>query len=291
MNLSRAMIFIFSIPILLPGYAYAQQSVDVPTGFIEDGKQISLEMVVYKPVGFGNGPFPTLVFNHGSAGIFKSPDALLITSIHVPVANYFNSKGWLVVFPQRRGRGKSGGTYGEGLTESRSRYSISPKKSLPGIDRALNDIDAVVNYLQTEPMVNADEMIIGGQSRGGLLAIVYAGTRPGAFKGAINFSGCWIGSFTGSGFIRVFYDYMEKINTPSFTRGAELNKSTIWFYGEDDKRCNLEHSKSNFDAFIDAGGTGSFHSYSREDGIDGHFVSYYPELWIADLDAYLEKLE
>ena len=60
---------------------------------------------------------------------------------------FFNKRGWIVAFPQRRGRGKSGGLYDEGFTPDRSEYSCDPEFSLPGLERALTDMDAAADYL------------------------------------------------------------------------------------------------------------------------------------------------
>ena len=291
MKIIKAIIIILLIFIRFTGYAQTILIVRVPTSFVENNKAISLEMVVFKPILAGAGPFPTMVYNHGSTGRGDNSDLFTITKVNISIAEFFNSQGWLVVFPQRRGRGKSDGLYDEGLTKNRSRYSISPKISLIGLERALEDLDAVVKYLKTDPMVDSNQMLIGGASRGGLLSIVYAGTRPNIFIGAVNFVGGWIGDFSGSWIVRLFYDYMEKINTVSFIRGAGFSKPTIWLYGENDSFYSLEHSKKNFDAFISADGIGTFHSYSLGEKRNGHYISAIPDLWRDDLEVFINKLK
>lgn len=86
----------------------AQPSVDgqrinerVPTGLFAHGEQITLEMVTFRPAG--PGPFPTLVFNHGSTGIGNDPSLFTSTVTSPALAKHFNDRGWMVVFPQRRG--------------------------------------------------------------------------------------------------------------------------------------------------------------------------------------------
>lgn len=291
MKIAKVIIIVQLVFTGFTSYAQTQFTVRVPTNFVENNKTISLEMVVFKPFDAGDGPFPTLVFNHGSTGRGDNQDLFLKTIANTYIARFFNSRGWLVVFPQRRGRGKSEGLYDEGFTKNRSRYSISPKRSLLGLKRALEDLDEVVNYLKTNPMVNSSQMLIGGASRGGLLSIVYAGTRPDIFIGAINFVGGWMGDFPGSWILRLIYDFREKINTVSFIKGANFNKPTIWLYGENDSFYSLEHSKKNFDSFISAGGVGTFHSYYLGNKKNGHYLSYYPYLWGHDLDVFIKKLK
>jgi dienelactone hydrolase len=92
--------------------------------------------------------------------------------------------------------------------------------------------------------------VIGGQSRGGILSVAYAGRHPEQVKGVINFVGGWLGTGcpTASG-----------INQALFTRGARYPGDTIWLYGDGDPFYPLSHSRENFTAFQGAGGKGAFH--------------------------------
>jgi dipeptidyl aminopeptidase/acylaminoacyl peptidase len=40
--------------------------------------------------------------------------------------------------------------------------------------------------IQTMPFVDASRIVIGGQSRGGILSVAYAGQHPEQVKGVIN---------------------------------------------------------------------------------------------------------
>jgi dienelactone hydrolase len=224
----------------------------MPTAFFEDGKPVSLELVIYKPSG--PGPFPTLMFNHGSTGNGNRPAEFKATWTNPALAKFFTGKGWLVAFPQRRGRGKSDGTYDEGFEVNRSAgYSCTPTLSLAGLERALADMDAATDYLSTRPDVDNKRMLIGGVSRGGIASVVYAGTRPTRFTGVINFVGGWVGDDCGT---------VEAINTVSFKRGAAFAKPMLWLYGENDPFYKIAHSRKNFDVFIAAGGNGVFKVFS-----------------------------
>ncbi|MFY9227170.1 MAG: alpha/beta hydrolase [Blastocatellia bacterium] len=251
----------------------------IPTKFIENGKAISLEIVIFRPMG--KGPFPTVVFNHGSTGRGNNPQIFTKTYTNKAVVEFFNEKGWLVVFPQRRGRGNSDGLYDEGFEKDRSQYSCSPDLSLPGVERALADIDQVVEYLKTKKDVSNDQMIIAGQSRGGILSIAYAGTRPNVFKAAINFVGGWMSDQCPN---------PEAINTVTFRRGANFKQPTLWLYGENDPFYSIKHSRKNFDEFIKAGGRGKIFIYSLGKNQNGHLVIEHPELWHKDVELLLKDL-
>lgn len=259
--------------------ALAKISERIPTGFIENGKPVSLEVVIFKPSG--NGPFPALMFNHGSTGNGDNPALFNSTSTSVTLARFFTDKGWLVAFPQRRGRGKSDGLYDEGFEENRSRYACSPVLSLPGLERALSDMDAAADYLATRPDVDSKRMLVGGQSRGGIASVAYAGTRPTRFVGVINFVGGWVGDRCV---------HADAINAASFKRGAGFAAPMLWLYGENDPFYRVSHSKSSFDAFTQAGGKGSFRVFTPGRGVNGHGLISLPDLWRSDVTSYLEQV-
>jgi len=261
-------------------WAQERSTVRVPTPFVEGGAPVTLEMVIYKPEGAG--PFPTVVFNHGSTGIGNDPKLFKETYAPERLAQWFTQRGWLVAFPQRRGRGQSDGLYDEGFTPKREHYSCDPALSLAGFDHALAGIDAAVAWLQKDPDVDTKRMEIAGHSRGGILAIAYAGTRPGVFQGAINFVGGWMGDKCPD-------NTADAINPVSFKRGAAFPLPTLWLYGEKDSFYALAHSRRNFEAFTAAGGKGSFSSYALAPGVNGHQLVVQQALWGPTVEAYLAK--
>ena len=144
-----------------PGSAYegsecrvfATHSVErVPTPWTENGRPLTLELVVYRPLGVG--PFPTLVFHHGSTGNGDDPALFRQTFTSETVAQAFADQGWMVLFPQRRGRGASDGVYDEGFEADRSRYSCRPALALAGLARALDDAEVVHQHVISRPDVD-----------------------------------------------------------------------------------------------------------------------------------------
>lgn len=245
-----------------------------------DGSAQTLQAVVYRPTG-AKGPLPTVVFNHGSTGSGKRPEWFTITWTSPVVAEYFTAKGWQVVFAQRRGRGKSDGLYDEGFGSDRSAgYSCRPAQSLPGLDRALADMDVMMAHVQQRPDVDKSRLLIGGVSRGGILAVAYAGTRPGMFLGVVNFVGGWLGDGCREA---------ATVNRNGFVRGAAMQRPTLWLYGERDSYYSLDHSRANFEAFRAAGGQGRMVTYALPPDENGHSLHGYPALWKADLDSYLAQ--
>jgi pimeloyl-ACP methyl ester carboxylesterase len=250
------------------------------TDLVEDGKPVRLEVVLFKPEG--EGPFPLVVFNHGSTGSGTLPERFARTSWNFGLAEFFLDKGWMIAFPQRRGRGRSDGLYDEGFAPMRANgYSCDPARSLPGADRALHDVEAAVTALLRHPDVTRQAILMGGNSRGGILSVAYAGTHPEQILGVINFVGGWISEGCG---------HADQINQTLFQRGASFGRSTLWLYGRNDKYYSIAHSRSNFEAYRRAGGKGAFVEFDTG-VIDGHDVIAKPSLWKSAISEYLDSVQ
>src|SRR5258708_6648456 len=151
------------------------------TDLIEDGKPIRLEAVIFKPPGAG--PFPLAVINHGSTGAGTNSALFSETWFAVRLAEFLNERGWMVAFPQRRGRGKSDGLYDEGFSAERAKgYTCDADRSLAGAERALIDVEAAIAALRRRPDVAPSPVLIGGQFPGRVCAVVFS-TGPTAQVG------------------------------------------------------------------------------------------------------------
>lgn len=181
------------------------------TDLVEQGKPVRLETVIYKPPG--DGPFPLAVINHGSTGYGDNPAAFKYTVTNDWLADILVERGWLVAFPQRRGRGGSGGVYDEGFTTDRTHYTCDAYRTLRGADRALDDISAVVDELRKRPDVEEGPILISGVSRGGILSVAWAGRNPDQTQGVVNFVGGWLGEGCGDA---------EEVNKKLFRSGAHI---------------------------------------------------------------------
>jgi dienelactone hydrolase len=255
------------------------ESIMISTKLRENGNPVRLEVVIEKPPG--DGPFPLLVVNHGSTGRGNNPALFIQTYSNPAFAEMFVKKGYMVAFPQRRGRGKSEGLYDEGFNVDRNQgYACDPKRSLPGADRALTDIAAAVEVLRQRPDVARQPILMAGISRGGILSIAYAGMHPREVASVINFVGGWVAEGCRNA---------SEINGTLFKRGGMFPHSTLWLYGNQDPLYTLDHSRANFAAFQAAGGKGSFFDFDVPGG-NGHRVMFSPPLWIDHVDHYLDSI-
>ena len=259
----------------MPGPLAAQERAMVP--LVIDGEQVRLATITYKPPG--TGPFPTLIFHHGSTG--RGRDPALFERPYDPkaLAGWFTARGWAVILPSRRGRGGSEGIYDEGFEPDRAQgYSCERTRAFAGAERALSDIDAITPVLLAQPFVDRERVAIGGVSRGGVLAVAWSGRQPGVARAVVNFVGGWLSERCAA---------IDDVNAELFRRGSAFKRSTIWLYGYSDSNYSLRHSRQNFTAFRAAGGKGAFREYDPPEGLDGHQIAAMPDLWTEALEGYL----
>jgi len=243
-----------------------------------DGETISFVLRTHVPPG--PGPFPTLIFHHGSTGSGRDPGRFFAPFDPVSLSQVFLARGWAVVLPSRRGG--STGFYDEGFAVMRSQgYTCDKPISLAGAERALRDIDVLTTVILDLPFVDRSRVVIGGQSRGGILAVAYAGMRPELFNGAINFVGGWLGSGCRTS---------AEIHAELFGRGAAFAKPMLWLYGNNDPYYPLVHSRAGYNAFLAAGGKGTFHEYHDIGDLNGHLIIAHQQIWTADVDDYLKQI-
>ncbi|TWT06133.1 S9 family peptidase [Reyranella sp. CPCC 100927] len=233
------------------------------------GEPYRLELTTYRPSRPGR--LPLVVFNHGSTG--GVPAMTKVTFDSLSIAAFLVERGWAVAFPMRRGRGRSDGAYEE-------HYSCDPGALSSGLERALTDLDAIVDHVRGLDWVDPERIVIGGTSRGGILSLAYAARRPERTKAVLNFVGGWTSEFSGC------HDFNRSVMAEA---GARYKGPTLWIYGEDDRFYSIAHSRANFDAFRGAGGNGRFLVLQSLAPSRGHYL--FPHLgWRAAADALLGEI-
>lgn len=262
--------------------AFALRSVErIGTPWIEGGRPLTLEMVVYRPLAAAPAvPPPAVVVHHGSTGDGSDPALFTITFESPALAREWVALGFAVMFPQRRGRGGSDGVYDEGFTATRSRYSCEQEPSLAGLEHALEDADVVAQHVLQRTDVDRTRLVVAGISRGGVLAAVHAARRPVVYRAVVNFVGGWLGEGCADAVV---------VNRAAFAAAGAGPAPSLWLYGENDPFYSLDHSRANFAAYTAAGGSGRFLAYRRSDAAaSGHLVHQEPALWRDELRAFVE---
>src|ERR1700758_836703 len=155
------------------GQATPPQVVDFPSG------SLHLKGYLWKPPG--TGPFPAVLFSHGSDG----PDAMRTGGVTMreaaeALALVFVKHGYAFFYPCRRGHGLSAGQgrfMQDELKEEETAKGIDARQKLqfalmtgPNLDDTL----AALSFLHALPGIDARRMAVVGHSFGGQLTLLAA---------------------------------------------------------------------------------------------------------------------
>jgi carboxymethylenebutenolidase len=164
---------------LLPSVLAVAETVTFPSG------EITLHGVLYKPEG--TGPFPAIVYNHGSAPGMMSEQAFAALG---PV---FASHGWVFLGPYRRGQGlsASAGPYiGDQIAAAEKAGGVSAAAAtmvrLLETDH-LDDQLAGLAWLRKQTFVQPNRIAVAGNSFGGIEAVL--GIERGGYCAGIDSAG------------------------------------------------------------------------------------------------------
>jgi len=233
-------------------------------------RPIRLEATFYPAAG--PQPAPLAIFTHGSdVGRNQLRSWSFSTEAH-----WLRDKGFAVLALMRRGRGSSEGINGEedfGRAHDGGLTDVSA-----GIAQAVDDLESAIAYGRTLPGVQPGPVLLAGQSRGGFLAMHYAGLRPRGVIGVVNFSGGW-------------YPY-GPVTTPYYAnagRGATDKVPQLWLYADNDKLYEETLVREYYQAFTDAGGRARFELLHGIPG-DGHLLRLVPSRWRPVADEFLGSL-
>lgn len=158
---------------------FAADDVTFPSG------SIILHGVVYRPKG--KGPFPAVVYNHGSA------EGMISKTGFDALGPVFASHGWVFFGPYRRGQGlsASAGPYiGDQIAAAEKRGGMSAAAEtmvrLLQTDH-LNDQLAALAWLRKQSFVEASRIAVAGTSFGGIETVL--GAERGTYCAAVDSAG------------------------------------------------------------------------------------------------------
>jgi len=157
---------------LISGISVAQSGPEEVV-FPSDGQ--NLHGFLWKPEGAG--PFPAIVWNHGSERI---------TGSHPALARFYTAHSYVFFVPHRRGQGRSPGDYVQDLVQvappnERGRRMVELQQD------EVDDVIAGLNYLKAQPFVDSSRIAVSGCSYGGIQTLL-TGERDVGVKALVPFA-------------------------------------------------------------------------------------------------------
>lgn len=148
--------------------------------------KLTLHGFLYKPEG--RGPFPAILYNHGSE---RKPGT------KPELGKLFSAKGYVFFVPHRRSHGRSPHDAHIDSLYDQGRGSIVTLQEFH-----LEDQLAALSYLKALPYVDTGRIAVAGCSYGGIQTVLAAETNTQqklGLRAAVNFAGAaqsWQGSFS-----------------------------------------------------------------------------------------------
>jgi carboxymethylenebutenolidase len=217
----------------------------------------------------GEGPFPGIVFNHGSEGLMhaarNSAEALV-------------GRGYAVLLAVRRGfNGNPGRNYNDYLTAS----PYSPewgRQMVEGLHAENDDVMAAMTWFRQLPMVDTGRIAQMGVSFGGVM-VMMAGSRSNEFRAGVSFAGPSITWPRLPELEHAVRSAVERVTVPLFLLQAHNDNSLepIYTLGLDLFRRGKPHEVRVY------GNVGTTPD-------EGHYMVHGAvDLWLADVDRFLRR--
>jgi carboxymethylenebutenolidase len=185
---SRILVSLALIAIALAPGAAARQAAPSPEPLIVTSGPLQLRALLFRPRG--TGPFPAVLFNHGSY-VSTSPMPMPPDTAAI-VGDVFAKHGYALLFLFRQGIGLSigQGTADGDLMENAFKTSGTEAGNRVQLEllegEELNEVTAALNLLRQRPDVDARRIAVVGHSFGGQLSLVLA-ERDARLRGAVLF--------------------------------------------------------------------------------------------------------
>jgi len=225
---------------LVAAAAHSQSPADSADteGFYPSGS-LRIQAYLYKPAG--DGPFPVVIYNHGSrAG--RERRSVPFESI----GRLLTRAGYTVLVPERRGYGRSDGpTWSEEVGHDKGQRFIAR------LQAETDDVLAALDYLRTLSFADTKRTGIMGWSLGGIVTM-FAVSRSTAFAVAIDQAGGAL-TWDGSAPVRsALIAAAQKGTTPALLLVAQNDRTTasITTLAEIFKKRGVPHRMVIYEPFM-----------------------------------------
>ena len=244
---------------------------------------VALRATVFRPDADPSGEDkrrPLVVINHGT-------DEATRLSVSMPVYYYlsrwFVDRGYVVVLPQRRGHGATGGPLAEAIGNC-----AHPDHYASG-NVAADDIEAAVSYMTGQPFIARDGVIVVGVSTGGWASLALSARNLPQVQAIVNFAGGRGGHAYGE--LNAICG-RDALLSAAHLYASHAQEPTIWFYARNDSYFGPKLAEDLARTWSNAGGSVEEHILPPY-GNEGHSIADDRQgwdIWGPSLDSFLQRV-
>jgi dienelactone hydrolase len=217
----------------------------------------------------GEGPFPAVVFHHGSAGLFAAARV---------GAEALVDMGYAVMLAVRRGHNGAPGVFWETrVTAPWGSPEMGPQL-IDALEDECDDALAALAWTKDHPDVDADRVAMVGSSYGGVM-VMLAARRHAAFRAGVSFAGPSITWPDAPALQDVLLEAMRTTEVPLFLLQAadDVHLTPSYVLGGELARSGKAHEVRIYGAIGENPG-------------DGHgLFNKAVNLWRSDIERFLAR--
>jgi carboxymethylenebutenolidase len=234
---------------------------------------LRIQAYLYRPEG--DGPFPAVIYNHGSR---SGRERQSVPFEHI--GRLLTGAGYVALVSERRGYGRSDGlTWPEDVGRKHGRV-------VARLDEETDDVLAAVDFLLAQAFVDAKRLGVMGWSFGGIVTM-FAVSRSSVFAVAVDQAGGAL-TWNGNPDVRTALTVAaQKSTTPTLLQVAENDRTTdsITTVAKILEKRGVRHRMVIYPPFA-GGGSQSFGT-----GAPGHlvFAERGTSVWSADVLEFLGR--
>lgn len=251
------------------------------------GGEIDIVSHLYRPLG--DGPFPVVIYSHGRSGV-KNQRWDLKYPVPVGHGNFWLRKGFAVIAFVRPGHGESGGVDREASGTTGFGAGCRGIANFPQVAKSAGQaVLANLDWLRTQSWARTENILLAGNSVGGLTTIGVSALNPPGVVGAINFAG----GAGGSPDVSPTRSCQPERLAEAFREfGKTSQHPSLWLYAENDLYWGADAPKEWHQAFAVGGSKTSFVMTSAvPDTEDGHqLLLRGGRLWSPHVKKFVEEL-
>ena len=242
-----------------------------------------LKATVFRPARNSAAPSlrrPLVVINHGTDA--KSRHVAGLPVFHA-LSRWFVERGFVVLLPQRRGHGSTGGAFVEGLDPCGDADHYGSGLA------AAADIEASIRFMAEQAFVDGTFIVVAGTSSGGWASLALASRNVAGVRLIVNFAGGRGGHAYGR---RNVVCQPERLIAAAGRYARRAPVPTVWYYARNDSYFGPGLATSMAHAWETQGGSVALRMLP-DVGADGHFIATDPQSWkhwVHDLDGQLASL-